>query len=858
VRTVRAGAYAAFVVWLGATMSGAGGVRESFHGVLRPTRLEAARPRSPGQDGRSATPPAARQASPAAAPAIRAAVDTYCVTCHSERLKTAGLALDTIDAEQLGDRAEVWERVARKLRTREMPPAGAARPSEATYVALTRSIEGALDAAAAARPDPGRVAVHRLNRAEYANAVRDLLDLEIDGRVLLQADEPDQQSFDNIASVLSVSPALLENYLSAAYKVSRLAIADATIAPVIETYKVPMSLVQDDRISDDLPFGSQGGTSVRHYFPRDGDYAIRIVLRRQLYLYIIGLGEPHQIDVRVDGTRVRRFTVGGEGRGGTTPESFAGNTQGDPEWEVYMHTADAGLEVRVPVSAGAHDVSVSFVRRFWQPEGVLQPPQRGFARTTNELYHGNPAVDSVSIAGPLEVAGARRDSGRESPSRTRVFVCRPRSAAAEEPCARQILSTLGRRAYRRPLTDGDVQTLLEFYRAGRADGDFERGIQRGLERLLSAPSFLFRIVRAPAASVTGAPFPLSDLDLASRLSFFLWSSIPDDELLDAAVRGRLHEPAVFDRQVRRMLGDARSQALVDNFATQWLKLGKLAGVVPDVDAFPEFDENLREAMRQETRLFIASQVREDRSVTDLVTADYTFVNERLARHYRIPDIYGSHFRRVRFADGSRGGLLGHAGILTVTSYPNRTSPVLRGKWLLDNMLGSPPPAPPPDVPALNEGGEARRRPLREQMEAHRRSPTCAACHVRMDPLGFSLESFDALGGWRTAIDGAPIDTTATLPDGTRFDGIAGLRAFLAGHREDFVRTFTEKLLSYALGRGLEHSDLPAVRAIVRESAANDYRWSALVAAVARSTPFRMSVAGANGRDGASPPTTARR
>ncbi len=775
------------------------------------------------------------QAAPAAVPA-REVLDQYCVTCHNARLKTAGLLLDQMNVEHVGDAAEAWEKVARKLRTREMPPPGRPRPDEATYGATTSWLETTLDTASAARPNPGRVPVHRLNRTEYANAVRDLLALEIDGRSLLLADEPDQQGFDNVASVLSVSPALLESYLSAASTVSRLAVGDRSINPVVDTFKIPTALVQDDRTSEALPFGSRGGTAIRYHFPLDGEYTVKVVLKRQLYLYLMGMGEPHQIDVRLDGVLIKRFTVGGEGKGLTAPESFAGNTQGEPEWEVYMHTADAGLEVRVPVKAGTREVGVSFVRKYREPEGVLQPPQRGFARTTNELYDGDPAVDAVSIGGPYQGIGAV-----DTPSRRKVFVCRPTDSASEEPCAKKILSTLARRAYRRPVADAEVQTLLGFYRAGRAESGFDAGIQLGLRRILAAPSFLFRIEREPADIAPGTPYRLSDVDLASRLSFFLWSSIPDAELLDAAVRGRFKDPAVLEQQVRRMLRDSRSQALVDNFANQWLKLGKLAGVVPDVDEFPDFDENLREAMRQETRLFIGSQLRENRSVMDLLTANYTFVNERLARHYQIPNIYGSHFRRVTVQDGIRGGLLGQASILTVTSYANRTSPVVRGRWLLENMLGAPPPAPPPDVPVLKESGvDGAPRSVRERIEAHRKNAGCAVCHVRMDPLGFSLENFDALGKWRAVSDGTPIDASASLPDGSQFQGVTGLRKLLLSHRDDFVRTFTEKLLAYAVGRGIEYYDLPAVRKIARAAAADDHRWSSIIMGIVGSAPFDMS------------------
>jgi hypothetical protein len=797
--------------------------------------LHAQGPRSSGDAAGSAAAPIAEP---------QAVLDKYCITCHNARLKTGGLVLDTAASAHAGDAPATWEKVVRKLRTREMPPPGANRPDDATYRSLVTSLEGTLDAAAESRPRPGRIPVHRLNRTEYTNAIRDLLGLEVDGRSLI-ADEPDSQGFDNVASVLTVSPALLESYLSAAATVSRLAVGDPATNPVVDTFKIPTAMAQDDRAGARQPFGSRGGTTIRYHFPVDGEYSIRIILKRQLYLYLIGMGEPHQIDVRIDGALLKRFSIGGEGKGLTAPESFAGNTQGERDWEIYMHTADAGLEVRVPVKAGTRDVGVSFVRQFSEPEGVLQPPQRGFARTTNELYFGEPAVDSVLVGGPYN---PRRPA--DTPSRRAIFVCRPSgsSRTAEDACAKRILSTLARRAYRRPVTEAEVSTLLEFYRSGRADGDFELGIQRGVRRILSAPAFLFRVENVDVGLLPQAasgkrlptPTPITNLDLASRLSFFLWSSIPDDELLNLAIAGRLSDPAVVEAQVRRMLRDGRSQALVDNFALQWLKLGRLAGVVPDVDEFPEFDENLREALLQETRLFVGSQLRDDRSVVDLIGANYTFVNERLARHYGIQNVYGSHFRRVEFADGVRGGLLGQASILTATSYPNRTSPVLRGRWLLENLLGAPPPPPPPDVPPLKENDAEAPRSVRERLEAHRRNPGCAVCHVRMDPLGFSLENFDALGKWRTTSDGVTVDASASLPDGSRFAGVIGLRQLLLSHREDFVRTFSDRLLSYAIGRGTEPSDWPAVRKIVRETAPQDYRWSSIVLAIARSVPFSMS------------------
>jgi mono/diheme cytochrome c family protein len=779
--------------------------------------------------------PITAPAPPNAAPAAdRAVLDKYCVTCHNQRLKTAGLMLDTLDLGRAGDHADAWEKVAQKLRTREMPPPRAPRPDDATYAALAGSVEAALDRAAANHPNPGRVPVHRLNRAEYANAIRDLLALEIDGRALLPADDADQQGFDNIAGVLSVSPALLERYMSAARKISRLAIGDPTILPGFETYKNPKMLTQDERMDEDLPFGSRGGIAVSHVFPLDGDYVVRVSLKRQLYGYILGVGEAHQLEVRLDGKRVQRFTIGGQAPGKPAPATFVGNMLGDPDWEVYMQGADAGLEVKFPVSAGMHRVGVSFVDEPTEAEGVLQPPQTGFDRATNEMYDGNPAIESIAVGGPYQASGPG-----QSLTRQKVFVCRPVGPDDEAACAQKIVKTLARRAYRKAVTDEDVQPLLEFYESGRSAGGFDLGIQRVLERLLTDPNFIFRIERDPAGVAPGTPYRLTDVELASRLAFFLWSSVPDDELLNVAIAGKLKDPAVLETQVRRLLGDARSKALVSNFAGQWLGLRKLPGITPDPDRFPEFDDNLRLALMQETELFVDSQLRADRSVTELLTADYTFVNERLARHYGIPNVYGSRFRRVPASD-ERRGLLGQGSILALTSYPNRTSPVLRGKWVLDNILGSPPPPPPPNVPDLKEtGDDGRRVSVRERMEQHRKNPVCASCHVRMDPIGFALENFDAVGKWRTTSDGAAIDTSGVFPDGSQFKGGVELRAIMVGHRDQLVGTITRKLLTYALGRGVESYDLPAVRAITREAAASDDRWSAIILGIVRSTPFQM-------------------
>jgi cytochrome c5 len=768
----------------------------------------------------------------------RALLDRYCVTCHNDRLKTAGLTLESIDVERVGEGARVWEKVVRKLRAGAMPPVGRSRPDPESAEALVSWLETKLDEAAFVNPDPGSVPAHRLNRAEYANAIRDLLAVEIDGASLLPADDADF-GFDNIAGVLSVSPALLERYVAAARRISRLAIGDPTISPVFETYSLPKLMTQDSRMSEDLPFGSRGGLAVGHHFPVDGEYVVKVRLQGNLYDYIRGLGEPHHLDIRLDGALVKRFTVGGEDHGRPAPATFAGNVPGDPEWEAYLHHADEGLEVRFPAKAGTRLVGVSFVEKLWEREALPQPPPSGFPLAVDERWFDNPAIDHILVGGPYNVQGTG-----DTASRRRILTCRPTRAADEEPCARKILSTLARRAYRRPVSEADVRTLLGFYKAGRSGGGnaFERGIQRALQRILVDPEFVFRIERVPAGVTAGRPYRLGDVDLASRLSFFLWSSIPDDELLDVAARGTLSEPAVLERQVRRMLADSRSSALVDNFAIQWLNLRKLPGVTPNPDLFPQFDENLRQAFDQETRLFLESQLREDRSVVELLNADYTYVNERLAKHYQIPNVYGERFRRVTLADHQqRGGLLAHGSILTVTSYANRTSPVVRGKWLLDNILGSPPPPPPPDVPDLKENPRnGRPLALRERMEEHRKNPACSVCHVHIDPLGFALENFDAIGGWRTLSDaGTPIDTAGALPDGTRFDGYRELREYVLKHREEFTKTVIERLTTYAVGRGIEHYDLPAIRKIARDAASSQYRWSSIILGVVKSTPFQM-------------------
>ena len=753
--------------------------------------------------------PGAAWAQPEAAPAdgaaARAVLDRYCVACHNARTLTAGLALDAVDPARVADHAEVWEKVLRKLRTRTMPPAPRPRPDAESYAALIAYFETALDRAAEAAPDPGRPALQRLNRAEYVNAVRDLLALEVDGQALLPADESGY-GFDNIGDVLTVSPGLLDRYLLAAAKISRQAVGDPTLRPTTALYRTSPLLAQDGRVSEDLPFGSRGGLAVRHHFPLDAEYVIRVALRGRSRA-------GHALEIRLDRERVARFDLGER----------------------------APLEVRVPVAAGTRLLGVSFVEALEHSlplDGRPPPPPiTSFAFT---LYPNDPSVERVEIVGPY--AGR---TPADTPSRRAIFTCRPDTAPEEMACAERIVGALARRAYRRPVTAADTAPLLAAYAAGREEGGgFEDGVRWAIEALLVSPKFLFRVEEPPAGAAPGAPYRLGDLDLASRLSFFLWSRLPADELVDLAARGRLREPGVLERQVGRMLADPRAQALVENFAGQWLYLRNLPSVAPDTVRFPDFDDNLRRALRQETELFVASQIREDRGVLDLLRADYTFINERLARHYGIPGVYGGHFRRVAYRDDRRAGLLGHGSLLTVTSYPHRTSPVLRGKWLLENLLGAPPPPPPPDIPELDEPGE-REAPatMRERMARHRASPACATCHAKIDPLGFALENFDAVGRWRAREDGAgtPIDASGALPDGAPFDGPAAFREALLREpwATEFATTVTEKLMTYALGRGLEHYDAPAVRRILRDAEPGGYRWSSLIQGVVESLPFQL-------------------
>jgi mono/diheme cytochrome c family protein len=767
------------------------------------------------------------QDAPASQPAAGAAdqkaiVDRYCVTCHNQRTKASDLALDTVDIARPSANAHVWENVVRKLRTRSMPPQGMPRPDEATYVAMTSWLETELDRAGAASPNPGRPLVRRLNRSEYANAVRDLLALDVDVSSLLPADDS-AFGFDNVSDMLGTSPALLERYLVAADRVSALAVGAPT-APGSNTYRVRQDRSQDQHI-EGLPLGSVGGLVVTQNFPQDAEYHFSLALYRTNLEAIRGLEHPHQIEITIDGARVFLATVGAETEKGAPGEVITDRSD----------AIDARLQVRVPVTAGPHAVGATFVRKIGAGTQRLRPFLRSSAGTYDST--GRPHIETMTIAGPYNPTGPGT-----TPSRERIFACRPAARSQEDGCATKILSTLARRAFRRPVTKPELARVLEFYAAGRKKGNFDAGIQFGIRRILASPTFVFR-VEEDEAFKPGTVHRVSDLELASRLSFFLWSSIPDDTLLELAAKNQLSQPAVLEKQVRRMLADRRADAMVSNFSGQWLHLRNLKTVAPNHDEFPDFDDTLREAFQREAELFFASIMREDRNVIDLLTANYTFVNERLAKHYGVPYIYGSQFRRVTLTEDARRGLLGKGAILMVTSRADRTAPVLRGKWILENVLGTPPPPPLPNVPPLVASTEAAPRTLRERMEQHRASPTCAGCHKVLDPLGFALENFDGVGAWRSREAGLPIDASGLLADGTKVDGVVALRNALVTRSDIFVQTLTEKLMIYALGRGLQHYDMPVVRDVVRHAAKQDYRFSSLIMGIVTSTPFQNRVAG---------------
>jgi mono/diheme cytochrome c family protein len=762
----------------------------------------------------------------------RELVTKYCVSCHNEKLKTAGLALDRTDADSPYNSQETWEKVIVKLRSRAMPPPKLPRPDNATYDKVAAYLESEIDRVAAAHVNPGRSgSLHRLNRAEYANAVRDLVAVDVDAQAMLP---PDEQAFgfENNAEALSMQPALLDRYVSAAAGISRRAVGDSTIPPAFVRYGALKGsandqtyLRQTDRLGEDFPLGSKGGVVARHYFPVDGDYVIKVRLQRTWDTIIRGLNVPTQFEVRVDGKRVWQTTLGGE----------------KPPPKNRESDGDEPLQVRLPVKAGLHQVMATMLKTDDpEPEGVGPDGLPLFSRSS-DTPTSPIAIASLLIGGPY--------SGQvpvKSPSRQLLFVCHPASASDETACAKKILSRLARRAYRRSADDEDVETLLSFYKRARGvhgagEGTFDDGIRAALERVLVSPDFLFRIEADPAGLAPGAVYRISDVELASRLSFFLWSSIPDDTLLDLAIRGKLHEPAILDQQVSRMFADPRARtSLVNNFFSDWLETRNVWLLNPDGTKFPWFDDNLRSAFVTETELFLDAQLKEDHSITDLLTSNETFLNEQLARHYGIPGVYGSHFRPVKLTDENRFGLLGKASVLAVTSYTTRTAPTIRGKWVLENILAAPPPAPPPNVPSL-ESSNKDGKPLsvRQMLEMHRANPACASCHARMDPLGLSLENFDAIGQWRTTDAGQAIDASGVLLDGTKVNGPRELRLALMAQQTQFINTVTGKLLTYALGRGLEYYDAPTVRAIDRSASADDYRWSSVILGIVKSGAFQM-------------------
>jgi len=765
-------------------------------------------------------------ASPSQAGTIREFTNQYCIGCHSGRLKTAGLVLDSQDFEHPAADAAVWEKVIRKVQVGMMPPAGVPQPDPATRRALVAALSGALDEAARRTPNPGRPALHRLNRTEYANAIRDLLDLDVNPTTLLPPDDS-AYGFDNVADVLGVSATLMEQYVSAAGKVSSLAVGDPDVSLAAEVYTIPQDASQDRHV-EGLPFGTIGGVVAAPTIQVAGEYELSSTFFRTNLGVLRGLEYEHVLEYAVDGVRVHLTKLGG-------PDDWAANLENNT---LIADEIEERAKARVTLTAGPHQITAAWIKKSDAIDPVRATrPIRSSHDTRDPL--GIPHLSTFTIAGPFKPAGPG-----DMPSRRKIFTCQP-APNAEDRCARQIVSTLARRAYRGQGTDADVDRLMSFWREGRRQRDFERGIQVALQRVLASPKFVFRAEREPEQLPAGRAYRISDLELASRLSFFLWSSLPDDELLEVAARNRLRDPAVLERQVRRMLTDPKSDRFVDNFAGQWLYLRNLTNHQPNSMVFPDFDDNLRQAFRREAELFFESMVREDRNVLDLMTADYTFVNERLARHYGIPNVYGSRFRRVTLTEDARKGLLGKGAILTVTSHATRTSPVVRGKWILDNILNAPPPPPPANVPPLPETEESGRvLTMRERMEAHRKNPVCANCHRLFDPIGLAMENFDAVGRLRARDGGslgAPIDASGELVDGTKVDGVASLRRALLRQPELFVGTVTEKLMTYALGRGVAPDDMPAVRAIIREAAGRENRLSAVVLGIVRSTPFTMRI-----------------
>jgi len=747
--------------------------------------------------------PAAVRAQPIQVPAsaldgesVNDAITSYCVTCHNDHMRTAGLTLSGVQAGHLRARVPLFEKVLHKLRAGEMPPVGRPRPDEGTMTGLVRWLELELDRAATERPDPGAPAIHRLNKAEYRNAVRDLLGLDLDHAEDLPTDDSGY-GFDNISDVLTVSPLHIEKYLSTARRISRLAVGTGTPRPVVQRFTAPRG--SEEEVLDGLPPNVRGGILFHHVFPFDAEYRLTVRVRGRR---AIGMPAP-RLDLRVDGVRARLFEADFDGE------------------EANQGTRN--FEVPLTVSAGRHEVATGFLTEYARNEGTSEGGANRFF------------VDYVLVGGPYNPTGPG-----DTESRRRIFGCRPAEGYPVEPCAREILTRLARRAYRRPVDRQDIEPLMTLFEQGYVDGgSFDHGVEMALSGLLVSPGFLFRAPSVPTGAEPGSVYPLTDIDLASRLSFFLWSSMPDDELLRLAEEERLNNPAVLETQILRMMTDRRSEALVENFGGQWLHLRNVADWTPDPERFEHFDDAIRRRFQRETELFLRYLIREDRSVLELIDADYSFLDERLAEFYGVEGVHGAYFRRVSLAGTPRRGILTHGSVLMVTSYPTRTSPVLRGKWVLENLLGAPPPPPPPDVPALTDRAESSASGLREALEQHRANPACAVCHARLDPLGFALERFDAVGAYRSEDGGVLVEASGALPDGTLVAGVSGLRTVLHHRRQEFVESLAGKLLTYAIGRGVESHDRAAVREIRRRVETNDYRFSALVRAIVDSVPFRL-------------------
>ena len=765
-------------------------------------------------------------------------LNQYCVSCHNQALKTAGLMLDMANVADVSEDPQLWERVITKLTLRAMPPVGIPiRPNEGDYQGFLTYLHTELDNVAQQNRNPGRPTVHRLNRTEYANAIRDLLAIEIDAESLLPPDNRVVGGFDNIAEVLSVSPLLMERYMFAAGRISRMAVGPATMQPASEQYDIPAEYRQNAQMSEELPFGSRGGTAIHHYFPQDGVYTIKVDLERNIEGYIRGIREEHTIDVRLDHKRLSTMTIGGEFYGRSGPiftENQVVHYSGDPEQVGYEFTADEKLRFRFPAKAGNHLVGVTFVDTKTKSTGILKPILP--LADIDSYKGGDLEIAIVTITGPFDATGPGQTA-----SRKKIFVCHPASSD-DQACAEEVLSRLARQAYRRPVKDEEIKELLRLFQTGQQDDGFDSGIELALQSILAGPEFLFRIEEDPDGLQVGDIYPVSDIELASRLSFFLWSSIPDEELLRIAESGKLRGPALLEKQVQRMMQDPRSRAFVDNFGSQWLGLRNIDNSDPNREIFPEFDEELRQAFKQELSLWFENMVREDQSVLEVLTSNHTYVNERLARHYGMPDIYGSRFRQVQLvAYEQRQGLFGKGGLLMGTAFNNRTSPVVRGKWVLENLLNMPPPPPPEDVPALKvEDDSGKAITLKQAMEKHRANPVCSACHKLMDPIGLALENFDAIGTYRTRYEeaDASVDSSGILFDGSEFSNPAQFRDEFMAYSDRVAHTITEKVLTYALGRGLEYYDQPAVRKIVEKMAPEEYKWSSLILGIIESTPFQ--------------------